>query len=343
LEETGFNIIGIITMFKLSEDIGIERLNKYSEIIKIGKTFNATDLTMNHSVLINHMNTVDEEHQPVSVPLLFKPYINRYLKATFPSLEYFDSSQGHVIFITPKHTYMPSDTTYKLHICIEIEFWKQGFEKLLYYLDKNKPPEIQLFKFPLLTLKQVIDKTDPKYKKYYDFDGGSASANFIIYFATMPDQKEKVKSFLERFIVYWKTDGFDETAYRKVNNLSFNERLTKSLYITYDDDTATKMDFVDINPSVLVTTPIDSLNPIRNKKFTISKSLMDEIMFGCSDSLPDHKKDSFNKCLNEKYSLNIDELCAPVITKAHAWRYPERSGSENSIESLEYPRCNTTV
>ena len=51
----------------------------------------------------------------------------------------------------------------------------------------------------------------------------------------------------------------------------------------------------------------------------------------------------FNKCLNEKYSLNIDELCAPVITKAHAWRYPERSGSENSIESLEYPRCNTTV
>jgi hypothetical protein len=179
------------------------------------------------------------------------------------------------------------------------------------------------------------------YKKYYDFDGGSACANFIIYFVKMADQKEKVKSFLERFIEYWKADGFDETVYRKINNLSFNERLTKSLYITYDADTSTKMEFIENNVSTSITTPIDSLNPARGQKFTISKSLMDEVMFGCTDSLPDDKKYSFNKCLNEKYSLNIDELCAPNITKTHAWRYPENSESENSIESPDYPRCNT--
>ena len=69
---------------------------------------------------------------------------------------------------------------YKIHICIQIQYWKKCFDALLRYYNLDVENTISQFKFPLNQLKQVKDKRI-LYKYIENFDGGTALANFIIY------------------------------------------------------------------------------------------------------------------------------------------------------------------
>lgn len=123
--------------------------------------------------------------------------------------------------------------------------------------------------------------------------------------------------------------------------MMFNERLTYTLFITYDADTNTKKEFYEKNKRVSIYTPseIKSVKSVnKDLKFTMSEELEREKKIGCHSQLQEEKKNLFNMCLKDKYNFDLSDLCKDTISLPHSWITKENKKLK-TIESEMYPMC----
>lgn len=328
LTNLGYTIIGLIVK------------NTCDFALNIGDKVDIIQLSIEHSVLIRwDMVYGNSGNNKIFLENSVCNHIDTYLlKNNYSNLttaHHNDEQQSSMSYVRIKKDYVSNDE-YKLHISCEISKWKECYDKLLHYVNENQE-HICLFKFGLLSLTHVYDHTNELLTDYLDWNGGASTANFIIYFNTSRGRRisqfEFISHFLSLFIPYWTADNFDEQVGREHNVLTFNERLTKSLFITYDYDTSTKLGFVSKNEDKTIN---DVLEPFRNKKFTMSDELIKEKKHICSVREKD-KLTSFNDCLKDKYNLSLAELCSSEMNNAHAWK--EVYGYGEVTESIKMKRC----
>ena len=348
LIDTGYNIIGNIINLYPNEN----RFENFFCGIKKEKVFNLHENIIKYNInfftkYCYNLKTGIREF----IGEIIKNYINIYLKENnFNNLICnFYEQQYNMLYICCKNNlpdinpfYIKTDTTFKLHISCKINYWKECYYKLLTYfndMEKQSQSQIHSFKFPLLLLKHVIDYRTEDYKKYYEWDGGTAEANFVIYFkkSIILSQFDYITEFLADFIPYWIKDDFDKKVKRDVNTMMFNERLTDTLFMTYDVDTNTKKKFYDKNKLVSIYTPA-KIKDIDGLKFTMSAELEKEKKAGCRSQLQEEKKNLFNMCLKDKYNFDLSDLCKDTISLPHSW-ITQKNKKLKTIEYKMYPRC----
>ena len=327
LLDTGYNIRGKIKTSKcsnihnISKHIVCDRIFNFQETIRLQEIFIEFKFPDGNKKLYdNYMSRL----------------VNNYLdEKQYTALRYRKSSQIGMIYIKDTRVIREINTQYKLHISCKLNKWKVCYDKLLDYLHKN-PGHVPKFKMPFLSLKHVHQYDNEDYCKYIKWDGGTAAANFVLYFNKCDakiTQHDHVIGFLTEFIPYWKKDNFDFEVKRDQNNLSFNERLTDSIYITYSDDTCSKQVYY-------LKKQINQISDA-DKQFKMSDELIKEKDSICKQP----NKHYYDDCLLKKYNFNTIELCGDTISRPDAWvsttDTPTSIDNENSESHpvLFYPRC----
>ena len=243
--------------------------------------------------------------------------------------ECFTSQSRHVYFNINNTN--DGSSNYKLHIVCKHDKITKTILEFLKYIHLHTFTSIlscvNKFKIPFLSLFQVIDKTeqDEGFQKNYEYDLCSGCSNIIIYFNT--NRNDHINRFIYHLKTYWIENGFDDEFSNPINNLNFNQRLTKTIYIAYTSDTAYKAD--------------DYINKITDN-FTITNQLQIEKNEICKAILDDDKKNEINTCLDNKYNFTIDDLCIDDITTKPNF-YVKKDHDITQIESDEYPRCHTLL
>ena len=324
------------------------KLKSLVDNVKNGQLFNSVEIAMNHIVFMMWDNVLigTSPYDKIQINYEIGNDVDRYLQHKgYNNLKLYQQEkliQMSMVYIEYYGGSCAADSTYKFHISCKIDKWQECYDKLLQYLNNAPTRHISRFKFPLTSLKHVTDYRNEDARKYFDWDGGTASANFVIYFRQSRNPYEHALEFLSDFIPYWTRDGFDESVARDINNLSFNERLTRSLFITYDTDTMTKTEFYEKNKNVSIYTPRELVDN-KGTVLTMSDELRKEKDYGCKMALDEEKKQSFNECLKDKYNIDLSDLCHDKISKSHSWVASPKHAGINHTKSIESfsPRCYT--
>lgn len=327
LTDSGYTIIGIL------------KDNKSDLVLILNENIDLIQLTLEHYSFIRWDIIFSNDGKKILISQKISEHVNRYLVNerynNVVTIPHDIKDQSQMVYIRIKNNYT-TDQDYKLHISCKISKWKECYNKLLYYMNENQEHICQI-KFGLLSLVHTVDYSNDLTRDYLEWNDGASSANFIIYFKSIASRRmsqfEFISEFLSQFIPYWCNNDFDNYVAREQNVLSFNERLTKSLFITYDSDTSTKIGFVSENEDKTIN---DKLTSYNGKTFMMSDELKKEKEHICS--VKDIKKLTlFNDCLKYKYNLSVAELCHEDINNAHAWK--KLYAINDETESINIERC----
>ena len=240
-----------------------------------------------------------------------------------------DTEQQHAIFFNCKKstTQLPKghltnriqelqqgSEYYKIHISIDIKTIFATIVNLCKILCKYT----DLFneaKIILPFFGHYYDITDPMALNYLKWNGGSSVANIVLYpLKKYDDNPLLFQSRLIDFSLEWitKNDKFG----RDTNNLYFNERLTKSLYLAYGSDSSSKI--TEIQNGVI-------------KNYKMSNNLKKEQKKLCTkENISKFKL--LNDCLLNKYNISYLELCSSELSAKNAWvRNNMPTENENNI------------
>ena len=215
-----------------------------------------------------------------------------------------------------------SSKYYKIHFSINLEFWKETFDFLIDYYRKNGKLISRLkFVFPKLSHYRDIND-DILNDLTYNFDFGAGIANFVIY--PNSNNRESIFYLIDNLVKQWMLTGLDKKAGRKNNNLFFNERLTKTIYIGYGSDTDSKATSYINNRKNNNKIILDSNGNYRiNSRLTRFKNtpeLQEEIINRCNRRLSTSKKNSIDRCLKNKYNLRPIDLCSTKDLRSNDFR-----------------------
>lgn len=335
LTNMGYTIKGIIIKTTVIDDL--------SGNVQVKKTFDSLYLTLNHLAMVAwssiHVIENNDIKSEIPVNTITTKHMEQYLvQKNYRNIGSLRPSEDNQKSMTYISTFDSRESTqeYKLHVVCKINKWKECFDKLLNYVNNNQT-HIHQFKFGLPSPLHIVDYSNDITRTYLEWNNGASTANFIIYFKAINSrritQHEFITEFLSQFIPYWTADNFDIDVARESNVLSYNERLTRSLFITYDIDSSTKAEYVRINEEKTIN---DTLEPFRGKQFKMSDELKKEKEYICESRDMDKLK-SFQECLKDKYNLTIAELCSDEINDAHAWK--QVYGYGDVTPSIDIERC----
>ena len=294
----GLNITGIITKVK-----GNEELNEYLVNTEY-------DL---HNYLYNDIESFYDLNS--NIDSLFR----RYLTSTIIT----PRSKGTQLFLNDsRYSKSMGSEYYKIHFSINIEYWKETFDFLInFYQSNTKFISGAKFVFPKLSHHKDIEH-DSLNNLIYNFDYGAGIANFVIYPANVSNKY--IFKLIDKLVVEWMDSGLDEGAGRINNNLFFNERLTKAIYIGYGSDTNSKATSYIENRKRNKKIILDSSdNYVINgdySKFRNTPELQYEIDNRCNRRLSRSKKNSINRCLKNKYNLRPVDLCSTKDLRTNDFR-----------------------
>jgi len=157
---------------------------------------------------------------------------------------------------------------FKIHLSININSWKFVFLKIIKFFNDNVKYLKSMKFFIIHNANHQYDKynIDSEYtsqnKSWYKYIRGAATANFVIYPNKFPivsgesgievDQEQLYfKEVINKLMKYCNEEGIDAVG-RDINNLAYNERLSKALYIAYGSSSSQKSTIEqDINDFLL--------------------------------------------------------------------------------------------
>ena len=238
----------------------------------------------------------------------FSRILSQFFRNIVPNIKFYSNyanMQESMIYFACVGSYPPSQY-YKIHISVDAEYLGLVIYKLMTIFCEFSHLFVQ-GKIILPHLGHIVDKNDPHTQTYFNWSGGSAFANIVLY----PDKKydDDPKLFvkhLKPFIKKWDQIGGNEHG-RKENNLYFNQRLSKSLYFAYGADSSSKsseLEKLKLGQSV-------------NRKFKTSNNFVKENQLLCGKY---HDKISdINNCLTNQYNLTYDKLCNANINEKDVW------------------------
>ena len=287
----GLNLEGIIENIDTFENFSLESLNPN---LIIGKNFNIYDIEFLRD---NHLGF---EYAPDDKRKILEQY-RLLLKDIYPNIIWIpDTSQGALYFVCPPDDQgLESSKYYKIHISVNAKDLEITIKKLMSLLCKYE----RLFhtgKIPLPKFSTFYDIKDQYARKYLRWNCGSAAANIVLYVGKEFDYNPRLfEKLLNNFIFEWIEIGADDYG-RELNNLYFNQRISKSLYIGYGSDSSSKCDEVE--------------NILKNnrtpRQFKISSNLKHEQDKLC---VPNYQKlpsyDMLNSCLLDTYNISYLNLC----------------------------------
>jgi len=287
----GFNYEGDIVSVKMINGFSLDKL-KFGDKIVAGKRINIFDIKFLKLNGLAFYSNINKEYKNLLNSL--------FNNITFTT----DTEQQHVIFFNCKKSttqLQQSSEYYKIHISIDI---KTIFATIV-NLSKILCKYTDLFnqaKIILPFFSHYYDITDPMALKYLKWNGGSSVANIVLYpLKKYDDNPLLFQSRLIDFSLEWitKNDKFG----RDTNNLYFNERLTKSLYLAYGSDSSSKI--TEIQNGVI-------------KNYKMSNNLKKEQKKLCTkENISKFKL--LNDCLLNKYNISYLELCSSELSAKNAW------------------------
>tara|TARA_Y100000385_G_scaffold275586_1_gene320140 strand:+ start:5751 stop:7862 length:2112 start_codon:yes stop_codon:yes gene_type:complete len=215
-----------------------------------------------------------------------------------------------------------------------LNFIKENKYKFIGTEDNNQIPhgrgKIILTLHPL----QWIDNSDIKFKEMINWDCYTnihltARANIVIYSrGTNYGNQIAINTLLE----YWKIDNIDEIIGNKSNNLSYNQRISKSIFIG-SADTNDKDKLRDLYRSAKKK---EIGKALALQKYTILPQLKKEQEYYCKRS---NINESSNICLQKLYGIDINDLCKKKTLEDGTFRL---TGSLTDEYYGDYPKSQLT-
>lgn len=311
-EINGFNLEGIITNIKSINGFSLESLEPN---LKTDINFNIYDIQFLRD---NHLGIQYDMSDSAKILYQYK----LLLENTYPNITWRrEISQDALYFFCPPAPTSQSSQYYKIHISVNAKDLEITIEKLMSILCEYK----SLFsqgKIPLPKTTPFYDVRDEYAKKYLKWNCGSTAANIVLY--VNPEYDSKPREFerlLNNFIFDWIEIGADEYG-RELNNLYFNQRISKSLYIGYGSDSNSKC-------RELENLLKDNTIP---RRFKMSQNLKTEQAKLCK---PNYKElasyDMLNSCLLDTYNISYSDLCDKDNYSAKDVWVREEMPQENEI------------
>ena len=250
-------------------------------------------------------------------------------------------SQPHNIYVDYKQSYnMPGSKRFKIHISININYWRSVFPKIIKFFNDNKT-YLNSMKFIFFNANHQYNKynIDTEYTKrnnnWYEYNAGAATANFVIYPKSemminfnmseegkVPSTGIDIEQFYFKRVIrklkqYCADEGIDNVG-REQNNLFYNERVTKSLYIAYGSSSSEKGNY---EQSIAATRDlIEQQKLIDISDWEISPNMKQEKDIICADNTSD-----WDECLKNNYNLTRENLCSDKNSPANFWFTKEHS------------------
>jgi hypothetical protein len=218
----GLNLEGIIETITTYNEFRLESLNPN---LIIGKNFNVFDIEFLRE---NHLGFEYLDWQEDKSKILEQ--YSLLLKDIYPNIRWIPNTrQGALYFECSPVNLGQSSQYYKIHISVNPNDLEITIKNLMSILCKYK----HLFskgKLPLPKFTSFYDVRDEYARKYLEWNCGSAAANIVLYPKSVYDYNPGYfERLLKNFISDWKKIGADEYG-RELNNLYFNQRISKSLY-----------------------------------------------------------------------------------------------------------------
>jgi len=286
----GFNLEGIIEKTLPYNNFLLESLKPN---LIIGKNFNIYDIEFLRE------NRLGFEYAEEDKRKILEQY-QKLMQSRYPHIIWFpNKKQGALYFSCPPYNYGEVSKYYKIHISVNAEAIEITIKNLMTILCKYK----RLFdegKMPLPKFTPFYDIRDEYARKYLKWYCGTAAANIVLYVTKECDlDPELFSNMLNRFIFEWIEMGADEYG-RELNNLYFNQRISKSLYIGYGSDSNTKCDELE---------NLLKYNTI-SRRFKMSNNLkqeQDKLCVPNYSDLPSYNM--LNSCLLDSYNISYSDLC----------------------------------
>ena len=165
-----------------------------------------------------------------------------------------NSNQNGALFINYKNPLdFSGSQRFKIHLSIKINHWYYVFSKIIKFFNNNSKYLASMKFFIINEAHHQYNKhsKDNTYirqtKDWYEYIAGAGTANFVIY-PSIPKKGKNTKldneainfkKVLNRLIRYCNDEGIDKLG-RIHNNLFYNERVTKSIYIAYGSSSSQK-------------------------------------------------------------------------------------------------------
>ena len=289
-EINGFNLEGIIEEIVPYNNFILESLKPN---LVIGKNFNIYDIEFLRD------NRLGFEYSREGIEKILEAY-KKLLQSSYPNITWFPSiDQGALYFYCPPYNYADGSKYYKIHICVKAEAIEITIKNLISILCKYKSLFNQC-KMPLPRFTPFYDVRDEYARKYLKWYCGTAAANIVLYVNKQYDYNPKQFEFmLNQFISEWIEMGADKYG-RELNNLYFNKRISKSLYIGYGSDSYNKCEELD---KLLK-------NDITVRQFKMSNNLKQEQDKLCIPNYSDLLSyNMLNSCLLDTYNISYSDLC----------------------------------
>jgi hypothetical protein len=325
----GFDYKGTITFIKTSNNFSLDKLKPNNEIV-VGKRINIYDIEFlkqnklgikfsdiavinDYKILLNKLikmlNFSEYREQPQA--LFFNCKIPTTLAVGWAEatdkdgkIYYYNKKTRDTQWDRPvavRDIFPQASQYYKIHISINIQFIFTVIVKLSKILCKYT----DLFnegKIIMPFFGQYYDITDKKALKYLQWNSGSSVANIVLYpLKKYDDNPLLFQTRLIDFVIEWSREN--DKFGRQENNLYFNERITKSLYIAYGSDSSSKSDEIESG----VVKNYKSSNNLKKEKKKLCT------MEGMS------KVNVLNDCLLNKYNISYSQLCSDKLSAKNAW------------------------
>ena len=289
----GLNLEGIIEKITTYNEFPLESLNPN---LIIGKNFNVFDIEFLRE---NHLGFEYDRKNPEDKSKILEQY-RLLLKDIYPNILWIPhTGQGALYFVCPPDDLEESSQYYKIHISVNPNDLEITIKNLMSLLCKYK----RLFntgKMPLPKFASFYDVRDEYARKYLEWNCGSGAANIVLYPTKECDSDPRLfERLLNNFIFDWIEIGADEYG-RELNNLYFNQRISKSLYIGYGSDSSSKCDELE---NLLK----DNTIPRRFKMSRNLKKEQDKLCVRNYEKLASY--DMLNSCLLDTYNISYSDLC----------------------------------
>jgi len=292
---TGFKYTGIITKI-IPMSFSMNTL-KSKSIFKIGNEINIFDL----KVLKENELAIRTRNDDLHIINDYKFLLNTLFKKKI-NFEVHKSQNSAIFFnCNNKSSIKPSSKYYKIHISIEIKHIFLVIFKLFELLCKYQDI-FQEGKIIMPFFQHYFDIKNIQAQKYLKWNNGSAVANIVLYpFETYDKEPLKFQKRLIDFIIDW---GENDKYGRHLNNLQFNERISKSIYFAYGSDSSDKTN--ELEKGVI-------------KNYKISNNLKKEKRILCTEEQIKNKYKYLNDCLLNKYNITYEQLCENKLNNKDVW------------------------
>lgn len=301
-----YEITGVFLLNLLKKGIHAHIKSNFGEIIN--------DI-LKDLVLINHNqkfnNFISNGNQVFFTLLLDEEQRNKYIYNH-------DEPPGFEILGNRKNESVNCGNKDKIHIVYKKEEEAYSIYKFIEYVESDdhglsegdeKTNAAGKFELSISALKWIdlleIDNTlkySVKWNDYLDIML-SGRANIVLY--NLNDSYHTQKA-VNHLLDYWNKEGIDEKIGSFSNNLFYNIRISKSLFIG-SDDTKTKEEMRDKYNYMKDPIKKDLAKDLLKIYYTIDPLLENEKKYFCSNLERISKKDIL--CLIKKYNINIDDLC----------------------------------